>query len=102
MNLIDKDALVTEMKRRISNLEQLGDRKFIETFFTEQFRFIKVYEGIIDFINTLEVKKLDLDVLSVLAKHLIACDAHGVTPKYKDRELDILEGLANNKAQKGE
>jgi hypothetical protein len=58
---IDKDALVAEMKRRISNLEQLGDRKFIEIHFTEQFRFIKVYEGIIDFVNTLEVKEVDLD-----------------------------------------
>ena len=40
---IDKDALVAEMKRRISNLEQIGDRKYIETHFPEQFRFIEVY-----------------------------------------------------------
>lgn len=57
MNLIDKDALVAEMKRRISNLEQLGDRKYIETHFPEQFRFIESYERIIVFINTLEVKE---------------------------------------------
>lgn len=61
MKLIDKDALVAEMKRRISNLEQLGDRKYIETHFIEQFRFIEVYEGIIDFINSLEMKEVDLD-----------------------------------------
>ena len=57
MKLIDKDALVAEMKRRISNLEQLGDRKFIEIHFPEQFRFIEVYEGIIVFINNIEVKE---------------------------------------------
>jgi hypothetical protein len=57
---IDKDAVITEMKRRISNLEQLGDRNFIETHFNEQFRFIEAYEGIIDFVNTLEVKEVDL------------------------------------------
>lgn len=57
MKLIDKDILVAEMKRRISNLEQLGDRKYIETHFIEQFRFIEVYEGIIDFINSLEMKE---------------------------------------------
>jgi hypothetical protein len=57
---IDKDAVITEMKRRISNLEQLGDRNFIETHFNEQFRFIEAYEGIIDFVNTLEVKEADL------------------------------------------
>ena len=48
-------------------------------------------------LNTLEVKEIDIDALSVLAEHLIACDAHLVTPKYTDRELDILEGLVNNK-----
>lgn len=66
MELIDKDVLVAEMKRRISNLEQLGDRKFIETHFYEQFRLIEVYEGIIDFINNLKVKEVNLEKESEL------------------------------------
>ena len=54
-------------------------------------------------LNTLEVKDIDLDALGVLAEHLIACDAHLVTPKYTDKELDLLEEWAkNNKPQKGE
>lgn len=61
----------------------------------------KFLDKLIHFLNTLEVKEIDLDALGVLAEHLIACDAHGITPIYKGRELDILEGLANNKAQKG-
>ena len=60
MELIDKAAVVAEMERRIFNLEQLGNRKFIEIHFNEQFRFIEAYQGIIDFINTLEVKESKL------------------------------------------
>ena len=45
------------------------------------------------FLDTLEVKEVDLDALGVLARHLIVCDAHGITPKYSDRELDFLERL---------
>ena len=55
-----------------------------------------------DIINTLEAKEIDFDALGILAEHLIACEAHAVTPKYKDEELDILEGLVNNKVQKEE
>jgi hypothetical protein len=54
-------------------------------------------------LDTLEVKEVDLDALGVLAEHLIACDAHLVTPKYTDKELNLLEEWAkNNKTQKGE
>lgn len=54
-------------------------------------------------INTLEVKEVDLDALGVLAEHLIACDAHLVTPKYTDKEHNLLEEWAkNNKTQKAE
>ena len=101
-HLIDKDILVIEIKRRISNLEQLGNRLYIQTNFPEQYRLIHGYESILSFINTLEVKEVDFDALGVLAEHLIACEAHAVTPKYKDGELDILEGLVNNKVQKEE
>lgn len=53
--------------------------------------------------ENLEVKEIDFGALGVLAEHLIACDAHLVTPKYTDKELDLLEEWAkNNKAQKGE
>ena len=61
-----------------------------------------ILQEILSFLDTLEVKEVDLDALGVLAEHLIACETHGVTPKYRDIELDILEELANNKTQKGE
>jgi hypothetical protein len=94
MKLIDKDALVAEIEK----LEKLycygkSDGMLIAK---------SVFDSIKNIINTFEVKEVDLDALGVLANHLIACNAHGVTPKYSDRELDFLEGLANNKVQKGE
>ena len=94
---ISKSVLVAEIDQRI---EDYKSHKIDDSY----------HDGLIfaledlrdDFINTFEVKEVDLDALGVLANHLIACNAHGVTPKYSDRELDFLEGLANNKAQKGE
>jgi len=94
---IELDALLAEIKRRkelVSDPILSGDDLMIGER--------NAYFNLLPFINTLEVKEVDLDALGVLAEHLIACDAHGITPKYRDRELDILEGLVNNKAQKGE
>lgn len=89
MKLIDKDALVAWAK---------------ETYLSENASMIRkvCYKQLLEHLDTHEVKEVDLDALGVLAEHLIACDAHLVTPKYTDKELDLLEGLANNKAQKGE
>ena len=93
MELIDKAAVVAEIN------------KLKECFVNKRDDFEKGYHSSLNavstFIDTLEVKEIDLDALGILAEHLIACDAHGITPIYKGRELDILEGLANNKAQKG-
>ena len=93
-HLIDKDAVLAEIRKRKSHV--CGDDLYSE---------VKrgLYSSLEIYINTLEVKEVDLDALGVLAEHLIACDAHLVTPKYTDKELDLLEELAkNNKAQKGE
>ena len=43
-------------------------------------------DDISSFLDTLEVKEVDLDALGIIAEHLIACEAHGVTPKYRDRD----------------
>ena len=76
---IDKDIVIQEMARRIHNLEELGDRQFIATHFPEQYRFIEVYEGIIDFINNSEPKNVDLEKkLSMLDKTLFDFDGVAV------------------------
>ncbi len=51
--MTDKELIKQEIKRRISNLEQIGDRKEIEIHFPEQFKFIKMYEGLLQFIDSL-------------------------------------------------
>jgi hypothetical protein len=61
MKLIDKDAVVAEINRRINNLEKLGNRLYIETNFPEQYRLIHGYESILSFLDTLEVKEVDLE-----------------------------------------
>lgn len=76
---IDKEAVIQEMARRIHNLEELGDRQFIATHFPEQYRFIEVYEGIIDFINNIEPKNVDLEEnLSMLDRTLFDFDGVAV------------------------
>ena len=89
---ISKSALVAEINKRIIDapVNNIGHQR------------VWAYNDVKDILDTIEVKEVDLDALRVLAIHLIACNAHGITPKYSDRELDFLEGLANNKAQKGE
>ena len=97
---------MAEIERLISNgqtkLKESEECKDYESYVALAER-IATCINVLSFLGTLEVKEVDLDALSVLAEHLIACDAHLVTPKYTDKELDLLEELAkNNKAQKGE
>ena len=90
---IDKSALVAE-------INALLDDEFKCNSYDEATGFQNALTLVKKFIDTLEVKEVDFDVLGTLAEHLIACEAHGVTPKYRDREIDLLEKLKNNKAQK--
>ena len=100
---IELDALLAEMERRRDaalmrqqNLESIGQESVINEMVANELN------RIISFTDTLEVKEVDLDALGILAEHLLACDAHGVSPNYSGGELDLLEELKNNKAQKGE
>ncbi len=100
MKLIDKDAVVAEIEKLRKNAWE----SFQKRNSTEEQYYIRygVIQDILSFLDTLEVKEVDLDALGVLAEHLLACDAHAVSPKYRDEELNLLEELKNNKAQKGE
>ena len=95
---IDKIVIITEIDNRIKKYILLQQKPEMSDLQKELQDKIDCLNSIKSYIlNTLEVKEIDIDALSVLAEHLIACDAHLVTPKYTDRELDILEGLVNNK-----
>lgn len=59
----DKVQLIKEeIKRRISYLEELGDREYIEKYFEEQFRFIEIYESLIKFIDSLPEEPASKDL----------------------------------------
>lgn len=81
---IDKEVLVAEIDRQEIGYNTDGKHS-VEYDTTRK---------ILNIIDTLEVKEVDLDAMGVLAEHLIACDAHLVTPKYTDKELDLLEEWA--------
>lgn len=52
-NLIDKDALIAEIERRISEVEQIDKASY-------EIGLYDAYKIILSFINTLEVKGIDL------------------------------------------
>lgn len=47
------ELIKKELQRRIKNLEELGSRDFIRKHFTEQYMLIEVYEGLINFMDSL-------------------------------------------------
>lgn len=93
MKLIDKDALLAETKKLKKRFTNQDDE------FSDGYHY--ALKLLISLLDTLEIE-VDFDALGILAEHLLACDAHAVSPKYRDGELDLLEELKNNKAQKGE
>ena len=98
---IELDAVGAEIERQISAIDNCPKLTGTQIAVLEGNKV--VLTKLLSFINTLEVKEIELDALGVLAEHLIACEAHAVTPKYTDKELDLLEEWAkNNKPQKGE
>ena len=103
---IKKSTVVAEIEKLISNgqvkLQESQENNDHESYVAWSER-IATCINVLSLLDTLEVKEVDLDALGVLAEHLIACDAHLVTPKYTEKELGLLEEWAkNNKARKGE
>ena len=95
---ISKSALVAEIERRV----ELNDTCQKISGGNEFYRgAIDEAKEILSFLDTLEVKEVDFDTLGTLASHLIACDAHGVSPKYSEKELDLLDKIENDKEEKG-
>ena len=66
--MTDKEKIKEDIKRRISNLEQLGDREHIKKYFAEQFRFIEVYEGLIKFIDSIPEESASDDLKKIEQK----------------------------------
>ena len=109
MKLIDKDALVAEFNRLIAELVEEGE----DTMF-EQGR-ISAFEDAKLFLNTLEVKEVDLELITGWFDHIAQIADNRMTltnQRMTDAHaLDEIKCLAKNssefitkhyKAQKGE
>jgi len=88
---ISKSALVAEINKRIIDAP-------VNNIWHQR---VWAYNDVKDIIDTLEIKEVDFDTLGTLASHLIACDAHGISPKYSEKELDLLDKIENDKEEKG-
>ena len=95
---IPKSAVVAE-------IERIEYETNYEPFTDEVFGKRKVCKDIKDFLNTLEVKEVDLEKLGEIARHLIAVKEHIEDMRLDKEEWLILEKIGypeKFKAQKGE
>lgn len=107
MKLIDKSALVTEIERRIKELQDLSkNEKKLDSFQKTAIHLcIEECKVVLNILNTLEVKEVDLEKLGEIARHLIAVKEHIEDMLLDKEEWFILEKIGypeRFKAQKGE
>ena len=91
---ISRDALVAEIKKRINFNERLNAYPRLDEC-----------NEILSFIDTLEVKEVDLKKLGEIARHLIAVKEHIEDMRLDKEEWFMLEKIGypeRLKAQKGE
>lgn len=83
MKLIDKDALVAEINKRIIDapINNIGHQR------------VWAYNDVKDIISTLEVKEVDLEKLGEIARHLIAVKEHIEDMRLDKDEWSMLEKI---------
>lgn len=100
-HLIDKDVLVAEIERRKQvafGWMETAPNDAIEAEF-------ELCNDILSFLDTLEVKEVDLERLGEIARHLIAVKEHIEDMRLDKEEWLMLEKIGypeRFKAQKGE
>ncbi len=68
MKLIDKDALIAEIERKLGELSQLEKASY-------EIGLYDAYKIVLSFLNTLEVKEVDLEKeFDDYTKDIVACD----------------------------
>ena len=99
---IDKSEIAAEIKRRITLLENNSDG-IISMLASGMF--VNEYKDLLSFLDTIEVKEVDLEKLGEIARHLIAVKEHIEDMRLDKDEWSMLEKIGypeNFKAQKGE
>lgn len=108
MELIDKDAVVAEIERRCkksrdnANTAKLNNNHSVTCIWTGH---EKECHELMSFINTLEVKEVDLEKFGEIARHLIAVKEHIEDMRLDSEEWSMLEKIGypeRFKSQKGE
>ena len=98
---INKAAVVAEIDR-LQETTMDENRNFLPSYHEGVFDGLSMLES---FLDTLEVKELDLDKLGEIARHLIAVKEHIEDMRLDKEEWLILEKIGypeRFKAQKGE
>jgi hypothetical protein len=106
MKLIDKAAVVAEIKERIDRDNEKA-ASYPDNSETDYLYRVKeaVYKDLLFFLNILEVKEVDLEKLGEIARHLIAVKEHTEDMRLDKEEWFMLEKIGypeRFKAQKGE
>ena len=105
---IDKDALVAEIERRLkkardnANTAKSNNNHAVTCVWSGH---EKECHELISFINTLEVKEVDLEKLGEIARHLIAVKEHIEDMRLDKEEWFMFEKIGypeRFKTQKGE
>ena len=98
---IQKSALIAEIERRVTE----GEKVAKEIPSSAIMGLIQAYNNTLSFIDTLEVKEVDLEKLGEIARHLIAVKEHIEDMRLDKEEWFMLEKIGypeRFKAQKGE
>ena len=98
---INKAAVVAEIDR-LQETTMDENRNFLSSYHEGVFDGLSMLES---FLDTLEVKELDLDKLGEIARHLIAVKDHSEDMRLDKEEWLMLEKIGypeRFKAQKGE
>jgi hypothetical protein len=101
MKLIDKSVLVEWIKKEDKEMQPNKDWHFDE--YTEGY--VDALAKILSFVDTLEMKEIDLNKLGEIARHLIAVKEHIEDMRLDKEEWLMLEKIGypeRFKAQKGE
>ena len=95
--LIDKNALVAEIERRIKETESMQPK--FDQFWAGQ---ISAFKGVLKILDTLEVKEVDIDKLCEFRKNIGFAYPDGAS-EYQKQLACYRQGIKDAiKAQKGE
>lgn len=90
---IDKSALVAEIERRMKKLTHTMSKFYYASNYNEWESVVNEYKSLMSFLDTLEVKEVDLEKFGEIARHLIAVKEHIEDMRLDKEEWFMLERI---------